>query len=343
MQDPIVCPFCPLHCDDVVLRDNDIVNVDCDVAAKGFRAVIQSASARLGEQSVPLSELTSFVRQLNLPAIPVVEIGWLSIEQAKRLQRLSDRIAIQRRGRDTVHEQTVARDGLDSATLADIKNHADIVFAVGNFETTPRLLDRLSSVSATMHVRESISAEELAMLRSGDPNAHPVFRALIDSRYAAIVVGDNAYESGSEVVCAESLHRFVRERNGQAVEETGACRRAVLLRLDPHQNVKSVFRWRTNESVGDGSLPSTTQTMVDIRLGDALKATQVKLQIGGSDPGAETAEAYLPAASIGIHQRGTTLRGDGSVCLPLGAPFPSEVEDAVDRLSLVIDSLSEAV
>ncbi|MEO1529486.1 MAG: hypothetical protein AAFX06_29030, partial [Planctomycetota bacterium] len=108
-----------------------------------------------------------------------------------------------------------------------------------------------------------------------------------------------------------------------------------LLRIDPNQNVNSVFRWRSNQAADEGTLPGlSARWETEVRLGNGVDSTaHVKLQIGGKDPGIERAEAFLPAATVGVDHHGTTIRGDGSVCLPLSAPRPSDEPDSVSVLS----------
>ena len=350
MPDSIVCPFCPLHCDDIVIDQRSGITTDCQRALDGFRKAIEVGRPRLGDQAFDTVEFSSFASALKFPQPPVVEVGWLSIEQAKQLQSLSEQIVIKPRGDDLFHAQTIARDGFDSATLADIKTHADVICMLGSFDVADRLTRLLQTTRATMLSRTCLSTEDLARLQDGEADSDPTLQALLDSQYAAILIGDSAFEPGNQLVSAESLLRFVRDRNGRVTNDSGTCRRTVIVRLDSHQNRQSVFRWRSNEVRATGRLPGlSNRWTIDIRLGspvdsadEFVNAAPVRLQIGGSDPGRQSAEAYLPAATTGIHRRGTTYRGDGSVCLPLSAPLASDLQDAVTQLRCVLDAVDHA-
>ncbi|MEL6107623.1 MAG: hypothetical protein AAFU85_16410 [Planctomycetota bacterium] len=342
MPETIVCPFCPLHCDDIIARDDGSFVSECELASEAFQAVNQPAQGRFGGESINSAELKTLSERLGFSRRPVVEFGLVSIEQAKRLYELKSRIVFKLRAADGTHSQTIERDGIDSATISDITKHADVVLAVGSFDSTPRLLDRLSSSRAQTHRVDAISATEIGALRNGE-SVESIPPEIWTSRYLAILIGESAFETGAEVACAESLHRFVRQRNGQAIDEQGHCRRAILVRFDPHQNLKTVFRWRGNESVDESLVPGmSNRWTTEIRLGSAYASSQdsvqpaVKLQIGGLDPGSDAAEAYLPAAAVGVHHRGTTIRGDGSVCLPLSDPASSGLDDPIELLRRVL-------
>lgn len=336
MPETIVCPYCPLHCDDIIANGDGSFATDCELAGEAFRRAGQLASARLGDEAIETVDFAALADHLGLSRRPVVEVGWVSIEQAKRLYELKTRIALKLRSGHHTHSQTLERDGFDSATIADMTKHADVILAVGNFDATPRLLDRLTSSQAELHAIASLNATEIASLRAGESDSLP--ESILSSRYLAIVIGESAFETDCEVACAESLHRFVRHRNGQAIDDEGNCRRAVLVRFDPYQNLQSVFRWRGNEPVQESLLPGVSQRWnTEIRIGDSGAAPlPVKLQIGGLDPGLEFAQAYLPAASVGVHHRGTTIRGDGSVCLPLSESISNGLEDPIELLSHVL-------
>jgi hypothetical protein len=90
-----------------------------------------------------------------------------------------------------------------------------------------------------------------------------------------------------------------------------------MLRINHNQNLLSVMRWRNNR-VSPAGL--STPASPSIRIGSRRRedASPVRLQIGGIDPGQQGAHSYLPASTPGIHFPGTTIRGDGSVTLPLG-------------------------
>ncbi|MEO1528386.1 MAG: hypothetical protein AAFX06_23435, partial [Planctomycetota bacterium] len=218
MQKTIVCPFCPLHCDNVIVDGQGWVSGGCGSACEDFQAAFTAAPARLRDQTVDAPQLSRFVSELQLSPVPIVEFGWLSIEQAKRLHDLQQRIVVKLQSGAAADAQTIARDGFDSATLADLKKHADGVLAIGDFEAIPQLLSTLKSDRATFVTRDTLSADAVASLRGGDTDSE--FVKLRESRYLGVVVGNRPYEPGSEVACAESLYRFVRERNGQPIRDT---------------------------------------------------------------------------------------------------------------------------
>lgn len=335
----VVCPFCPLHCDDLQVDESGNTGVNCDRAAKGFR-LVASRSQRDCGLDLPV-----------VPAVPLVEIMNASIEEAKEIQALVQASAIRLHpGQNTTSQAfstTATRDGYVAATFSEILAHSDFIWVIGDpSESTPRLMEKLGESNATIRQDATLTSQvlsELLAMESGSSEgksgstASKVHLAASTSRYTTVVIGDNAFQAGCDWIAAESIGRLISDWNVPSTDDPmNSGRRAVLFRLSENESLKNVFRWRTNE-LPFVDLQSDVEQVPDIRLGwNPTSKANITLQIGGHDPGEGLATHYASAALPGIHFRGTVIRGDGSVSLPLDAPIKSDGPKRMDVLRRLI-------
>ncbi|QEF99528.1 hypothetical protein Mal15_35930 [Stieleria maiorica] len=353
-NDPIVCPFCPLCCDD--LRVDPIsgeTDVPCHVAQVAFASAIRPPSARLESQPIETINWDALRQSLSLKTPPVVDFIGATIAEAKTLdamvKRGQIRLRIDRDASARSLDQTIARDGLLGTTLGDAVRRAEYAWVIGNPDhATPRLKERLNQSGLAIEYTPSPGIALLSRLHEllrretsdaeGEPCAaaseadrlHEHFR---HSRSTVVVVGDAPFEPGEETIASELLLRWIAGWNESALPigsgDDPIVSRVTLLRLTADQNLHTVMRWRNNHvSESELSQPPRPAIRIGTRLSGSLSA--VSLQIGGPDPGESIAKAYLPAAVPGVHHADTTIRGDGSVTLPLAglttSPHPSRIE-----------------
>ena len=334
---PLVCPFCPLHCDDVVVGDHAKPDVDCGRAVEGFRTSLAAGLPRVGTQRVTDAEVTARCGEILGTRFPAAVIAnSVDLETARILEQLRRdgriRLFSDEAGARTALRIAASRDGCYSATIGDVRRVADLVWLIGTPERfAPRLLEKAMDPGRPARLvrwRDGASASDVALLAARlfagapeDPTdrgpgsnatAKPgdLVGALRSSRYAAVIVGDDAF--AAEEACAAGFLL------NQIVWRLNESRRAALVILDPTWTVRAVTAWSSNETVaeqparraGDGPL---------LRLGDPpdLEHARATVQVGGVDRGTESAEIYVPAATIGVHHRGAVIRGDGAVTLPL--------------------------
>ncbi|TWU54425.1 hypothetical protein Poly51_31440 [Rubripirellula tenax] len=295
----IVCPFCPLHCDDLLVDKDGELNVACSIASQAFAAAVEpnpiareavmpppSGVVRLAASQVSLSEARDLAGLLRTGRIE------LTVDETPTQAAL---------------RAAIARDGNISATLGDVRKHANVVWSVGDCTASmPRIWER---VGCDPVIVDAIGANELADLvyeiDSGATQVDTLGNALKSAKYLAVIVSPSAFRSGEETVTAELLVRAVLRWNQ-------ASRRAVLVSLDPAAMLRSVAGWHTNLR-----LPRTTGP-VDVRMGTPITgAYPAELQIGGIDPGTPLAASYVPAAVAGVHFADAIIRGDATVTLPL--------------------------
>ncbi|EKK00029.1 hypothetical protein RBSH_04736 [Rhodopirellula baltica SH28] len=354
MSEPsrVVCPLCPLHCDDVVVNADGSVQANgCEIAESAGSLVNQVARtdkatlARIAGCKQPIRVITSGVdlvaaRQLvQWQSDGVIEV---EIESDPSLLAIGT---------------VTRRDGIFAATLSEVVTHADLVWLIGEVDPAwPRLEEkqRLDTAisSATDGKRQVKRWERWTADFAGrmhhaiehpeaieeDSEFQTRSKHFRDSLYAAIVIGPGAFEADEAEMTAAMVARITRRRNESA--------RCVCVTLDPAATLRSVHAWRTNESLspmmsddGDDSVPVIRLVGIGHRTsGDR----SVDLQIGGHDPGVELAKAFLPA-SPWINSM--VIRGDGSVTLPLQVPVALSANSpaVIEQLQKVLPELGRAI
>ncbi len=331
----IACPLCPLHCDDVRVSDTgDLIADHCSIvdefnssspSSDREPTTLDSAKRLSGDNGKRWRLVTTGVdlataRQLS---------DWqrdgqidLTIESDASIQAILE---------------VISRDGIVSATIADVATHADLIWTFGRVdEAWPRLMQKICQ-GPRGDANENVcrfgecSADSLSQFAAATrPDSGSVSNVSAEtsgpagqiarwssSKYTAILVGPGAFAPGEESISAAMLCRLVRLRNADS--------RCVLVTLDSAATLRSVCLWKTNESPSSIA-PDNTDVTFDIRLGSPLNRDSCPsaLQIGGIDPGPKLAHAYRSSSIAGLHRRGMTIRGDGSVSLPLAAPMTGE-------------------
>ncbi len=344
----IVCPLCPLHCDDIGIDEDGLLEANgCPIAERVSPATISSPDR--GEISIPDNRQSP---------IRVVTRG-VDLRSSRRLSRwqAAGQIDLTIESEPSIEAilQTASRDGMVSATLADVATHADLVWMIGRVDQAwPRLTEKLrlreTGLLATQVQRfEQFTADDLSRFaaaistwqdRGGSLGDSTIasemakeVNAWMSSQYSAILIGPGAFVNGEESLSATTLMRLVRLRNAKV--------RSVLLTLDAAATLRSVCLWSSNTS------PEVTtghcgDSAFDVRIGSATDSNSAvaKVQIGGVDPGTEQAGAYRAGSIAGLHRPGMVIRGDGSVSLPLGAPVRSKLPEPVDLLAELLGAES---
>ncbi len=341
----IVCPLCPLHCDDVRIDEDGVLEGNgCPIVAAA--SVVKLPSPDRGGITIS--------RDSSGP-LRVVTTG-VDLTTARQLARwqAAERIDLTIESDPSIEAlvQTASRDGIVSATLADVATHADLVWMIGGVDQAwPRIAEKLrleETGSGGKHVRrsEQCTADEFSHFADSIGNASatsPATGALanhadawLSSEYSAILIGPRAFLSGEESLSATMLARLVRLRN--------ARKRSVLLTLDAAATLRSVCLWSSNTSP-ESTADSSDDAAFDIRIGSPLgiDSPAAKVQIGGVDPGPELAVAYRACSIAGLHRPGMVIRGDGSVSLPLAAPVKTGLPSGVDLLVNILTDESRTV
>lgn len=354
MSEPsrVVCPLCPLHCDDVVVNTDGSVQANgCEIAESAGSLVNQMARA----DEATLAQIAACEQPIR-----VITSG-VDLVAARQLVQWQSDGAIEVEIETDPSVQAIGtvtrRDGIVAATLSEVVTHADLVWLIGEVDPAwPRLEEklRLESVGSSASVGkrqvkrwERWTADFAGRMHHAiehpeaieeDSEFQTRSKHLRDSQYAAIVIGPGAFDTDEAEMTAAMVARIIRRRNESA--------RCVCVTLDPAATLRSVHAWRTNESLSPMMSDSEVDSTPVIRLVGIGHRTSVDrlvdLQIGGDDPGEEQARAFLPASPW---TNSMVIRGDGSVTLPLQVPSALSVESptAIEQLKKVLRETGQAI
>lgn len=319
----IVCPLCPLMCDDVELTDDGRILIeDCEIADQFNPGAKRGNYGSLRDRwnGRPLRIVTTGTDLLTSRRLA----AWQA-EGRIRLTIETDRCV-------AAMLETVSRDGIVSATLAEIRTHCDSIGIFGDVESAyPRIGEKLGLArfeEAAIKRWFRVEAEELArqFVEMGSASPEPLHR----SKYAAVLVGPEAFVEGEEPITSGMISRWVRKRNEKL--------RTVCVTLDHAATLRSVCLWTNNSVPEQGRSQREAGFRFDVRIGSPLDdhSRPAGLQIGGMDPGASIADVFVPASEPGIGHSSMMIRGDGSVSLPLAGKRERDLETPLEILRSVI-------
>lgn len=328
----VVCPLCPLHCDQVHFTAEGTSPV-CELADRRW-SELRSTNDRIAGD-VDADEIASVLRA-NRPV--VVHAGGMDLTIAKTLMRLVReghiRLVTSRSVTQAAISDATGREGVIRATLGDVHRHADLLWLLGSIELeSPRLLDEIVRADQPPEIviqREGVTAEELANLavhlRDGNGGQDGVADAVLKSRYLAVLLGSDAFGKDEADLSAVMLGRILRRRNQTS--------RAVLATLDPAISLDSVSWWTLGQAVETWDGQAVDLSIVG-GLAESSPNVPCRWQIGGVDPGWRIAEHFVAAAPVGLSRGGVVIRGDSTVTLPLGSPIPCERPSASEWLERI--------
>jgi hypothetical protein len=335
MSEAWVCPFCPLHCEDVAFGDDLLPRVPCDRLGVAMKSLARPRH-RINGDFVDWSTIARWVRQQSFGDPIAIRASTSTLAQSKTLLRWHKenriRLTIDRTDVESAMMSVMSRDAMITATLGDVRSHADFVWILGNLSSDPNgqafpRLNRWISESATVIHGAAIEPESVQKITSEvlrqRPSHDAVASAMLKSKYIAVIVGPGALasEEQSSVVTAELINDLVCRLNSQTI--VGRTRRAVIVLLKSNSTLDTVSLWQTNSKPipsseasivwGTSSIQGTSSTH-STPTGDL---SPVRLQIGGVDPGADLAYAFVATQIAGVDYADVTVRGDSSVTLPL--------------------------
>ncbi len=348
---PAVCPFCPLHCDDLSLADDGRPrDADCRIADHRYAALADEKHDQ--PHQVDTSDWRKLVDDLPLGESPRVEAIGVDFTTARVLVRLMTegriRLSTPRTPTQNAIASAVIRDGVLRATLGDVKAIADTVWMIGSVESeSPRLIQRLlRSESPPRVVLQAgpIGADEMADIAAalrqigervepisdengggdfGNAESGSLCETLGDSGYLAILPASDAFDASDADLAAVMMTRMIRHRNQK--------HRAVLVTLDSAATLDSLSLWATNRTVA-----ASDARPVDVRVVGSLAATvpssPATLQLCDASVDEGTFRYKIVTATAGVDFDSAVVRGDSSVTMPLprqrgqgDRPTPAEV------------------
>jgi hypothetical protein len=352
IETTIVCPFCPLACDDIHIVAPEkagqlpVAKTVCQLARQRFRAALEPAQARIEHQVATLDEIQEHLKEATASSKRVVVItGGVDLATAKGLERLdsSGKIVwvIDQSALTQSWQRTSSRDGVISATFGDVREHADVLWLIGDVESaTPRLKELLTTSETPPRVIETPGPLDLDLLAKlslvtrtpglvvKQSTIAELVPAILSSKYLAVIVGDGAFAAEFADAALSLLVRWVWLLNEK--------RRAVVLHVDDAATNRAVYRWRTNRSLGISDDASCDANTLTIRVGESIADhSPVDVAIGTRDPGIDRAGVFIPCSMVGVQEAGAKIRGDGTVTLPLAKIVSSDLPLAVQWIERI--------
>lgn len=348
-------------------------SIDCPLAAEGFQRLSDATeSAIAGATSPPAAEIDAIAARIAAFHTLSISGTIVDIHTARSAIRFAEAVGgvadvLETRSTAAVR-RAVERDGLIAATLGELRQRADSVVFIGDpTRDCPRLFERFLSSGPAELVRQrrflslgeaivgdfpsaqythfSVGdnevhhrlAEARMVLRHGRSDSGGVADWLREGTYTGWLWSSDALDP----LAASALVGLIGDLNRD--------RRAVAVSLSGDATFRSVATWLSGFS-GPVNFAGATPELCEKTTAAALPAIiwlqpyptappppvddRFLVVIGMADAEVvDRADFYLPASVPGIDVSGSTVRGDGTVCLPLHAARSSALPSAATRLA----------
>jgi len=341
-RDPVVCPCCPLHCDDVDPVQLMLGKTGCPVADHRVAAVLAATA-------VDNEEALGTCRQWIRDAKQIVVTGYvIDLETSRAISEFANATGadVEVDGSNSAMLPLFAREGAFLTTLGEVTSRDASMLVIGDVTSHwPRIEARLEQVKTIQRWQDDEAlTSRLAALR-----------ALVTNRFTAESPVDKVVASAATMIRASAylvvLVAPLQESIGRSpviwstilgmVRELNKVTRAAILSFDPSVTQRSVMASRFDPK--PYPLPAN---------GAALHIHFSPFGMGGNRSGGKTIvigtgdkvfhknERCLTASVPGLHHSGIVIRGDGSVTLPLQTCFPkpdqrSELPTPAEQLRLL--------
>ena len=370
--EPFVCPFCPLHCDDLDLAQVNRGDVSCQrLSGVWGQAVDHDRFASPADK-----EALAIARRWVAEARGILVTGRVvDLETARAVGRFIDATGASCQVASAAgYAETFARDGMITTTLGDAAAPHQRVIVIGDpGGDWPRLVERLGRAGQLYRWdRDDQLAERLARVRGSlrgdssvvDVDADVAATVAICQRSTAVVF----VVAPKSLARQESESRLIWSTLAGLLGDLNRRIRATLLRFDPAMTLRSVLAWSGSgiKSSGSGIKSSGSGLESDgggvdrgrrielvirlqpwplVAVRDVVEAAGARrtLWIGSCEQSvdrvsvAATGEESLAiaAATAGISRPGVVIRGDGSVTLPLFAAVSGALPTVAEMLSAI--------
>jgi hypothetical protein len=339
---PFVCPFCPLHCDD--LNTAELAN-RCGLFA-GRMSAAEKDVADAKDLDRLLATATQWVGQADTMVVTGTIVDLNTARAVCEFVERTGASLLVGNGYNDGFSQSFARDGMFSITLGDAAAPHQSVVMIGDCGgRLPRLRERLGGVGtiyswrSTDNLLERLSRLRLAINRSDASSVD-------DDSDLAETLALCQHESAVTFVvavehCLDGQQRPFWSTFSGLIRELNRRIRASLLRFDDAMTLRSVATWTSDGPPLGGMamkqladleilfspwpIPAETTAVFKQRARRRITIGFVDhashhIQMGGDEHGSLL---HLPAAMPGISHAGIVIRGDGSVTLPLGQVHPT--------------------
>jgi formylmethanofuran dehydrogenase subunit B len=207
----VVCPFCAMGCDDLEVAVADgalqLVGPDCPVAAEGFGRGQPAMEPALGGEAAALdAALAEAARLLRASSLPLYGGLGTDVAGMREVLALAERtggIVDHAGSRGLLANLRAMQDGgTVTATLAEVRNRADLVLLVGTDTTAiaPRFLERCLAPRATLF---GSLERQLVHLGPGEPLAGAERLACPAERLGEVVAVLRALAAGARIAAHE--------------------------------------------------------------------------------------------------------------------------------------------
>jgi len=354
-----VCPFCPLHCDDL---DLDSLTASCSSLARQM-ATLPFPETSVNKAASNPAESIRTARQWIAHASTIGVAGHaVDLETARAVCQFVDQTGatlVIGGGEGDGYSEAFARDGMISTTLGDAaSNYQQIVVLGDPGQIWPRLRTRLAGAGSIYAWQNTDNLlDRLAMLRwalkspgvqttGSDPDLLETIRLCQQGPAVVFVIVPGSVAPHHSRPFWSTLAGLLLDLNRRI--------RATLLRFDDSMTLRSVAAWTSDGPRpvdalrhhpldleiqlmpwDDPSTPSAAHPLPTRRIiiGSQLSApvppaTGAALRVDEDAP--ET--LHLVAALPGISRAGIVIRGDGSVSLPLGEICKSDLPSVAETL-----------
>ncbi|MFL5338511.1 MAG: formylmethanofuran dehydrogenase subunit B [Geminicoccaceae bacterium] len=233
----VVCPFCSMGCDDleVALADGALrlVGPDCPVAAEGFGRGQPAVEPALGGKPAALeAALAEAARLLRASSLPL--LGGLGTDVAgmREVLALAERVGgiVDHAGsRGLLANVRAMQDGgTVTATLAEIRNRADLVLVVATDVTAiaPRFVERCLAPTATLF---GSLERQLVHLGPGQPLAGAERLACPPEQLGEIVAVLRALAAGTRIAATGPVGGLAVAALGELADRLRAARYPIIV------------------------------------------------------------------------------------------------------------------
>ncbi|MEM6688293.1 MAG: hypothetical protein AAF664_02625 [Planctomycetota bacterium] len=330
---PIVCPFCLLHCDGMTIGQATAGSyLKCERFEDGVRRIRQPQLARIGHETVTLTQAIDAASQIHART---VAISPLSLNESRDLANYSANVS-SLRWFTTAGDFDAVAASIDSqlggirSTIGDVKRHADVIVMAA------------APSSETRQLRGWFDREEVTFIDACGEGIQwwmdlcsdrgRAFEVVETAKLAAFVVGPGITSDPADTLAVlDQLNRW-------SVNRTLSGKRTSMLRIENFGNIHTAWRTHVNSTIPPIPSGAIADFVMASILSDCDQRSQV--QIGGFDPGQSVCEIFIPTAAVGWHLAGSSLRGDGSVAMPLQAVDSTELMPLIDVLKSCLVSLA---
>jgi hypothetical protein len=325
----VVCPFCPLHCDDIDPSMLAQRKVSCQLANSRMHKITQLS---LATGNLPdLAECREWIKSAKRIVLGGHVIDW---ETARAVSEFVAATGAETDGlgSDVAYTETFSREGAFLTTLGELSARETSLLVIGDPTMAwPRIDEKLSMITRRLDWSDTADlSRKLAALRRKlrdadfeitDQDVLQAYDLIQTCPYFVVLVAPDAIRD--QATSPVQSHVFWSTMLGM-LRELNRKVRAALLNFDHSLTVRSVLASSGTSSKAEAPPDEETLCIQIAPFGHEVNhSLQRTIVIGSYDSPPSPHVKWFPATVPGIHHPGIVIRGDGSVTLPLHTVEPS--------------------